>query len=71
VNANEKRVFIGELIGTVSQKAFDAVKDMPEEWDGHELRQLLADYFRHQVLERVMTGRRLKDYQNDMLVRNL
>lgn len=44
---------------------------MPGEWNGHELRQLLADAFAQAVDKRVMGGKRMKDYKNEVLVRNL
>jgi hypothetical protein len=43
---------------------------IPEEWNGHELRQLIADKFNYEKTQ-VMKGNRLKDYKNTVYLNNL
>lgn len=43
---------------------------IPEEWDGIELRQLFVDTAHYWNYSK-MTGKRLKDYRNTVLVKNL
>jgi hypothetical protein len=69
----EKRRFIRELIGSVKKTVIANVAKMPEEWDGIELREYLADKFAESrvLMSRPDMKRRLKDYRNEVLVRNL
>lgn len=74
----QKRQFIRELTRAVTRDALAKVPDMPEEWDGVELRRYLADKFEDATIilarGRVRdTGntRRLRDYRNAVLERNL
>lgn len=60
----EKRLFIRNLTGSVRDSLLRAVKDMPPEWDGHELRQYLADIFAREVYRETMKGRRLREFRN-------
>lgn len=41
----EKRAFMRELTRNILRDALAKVPNMPEEWDGHELRRYLADKF--------------------------
>lgn len=45
----------------------------PDNWDGHELRSLLADKFRNEITASMSNKRsqRVKDFKNEVLVRNL
>ncbi len=65
--------FVAELVGSVQGSILGLIErgKLPEEWDGHELRQLLADWFANQVGRHVMTGKRLRAYKNDVLTGNL
>lgn len=71
----EKRRFINELINNVRKDIFARIRDMPEEWDGHELRRYIADKFDQSAMT-VGKGRkdyaaRFREYKNAVLVRNL
>lgn len=73
MNAAMKKKIIRELIGNVQRDVLAKVPQMPEEWDGIEIRQYLADKFSESSL---MMGRkdllkRLRSYRNEVLVRNL
>ncbi len=69
LNRTEKRKFVNDLVKSVKEIVLARVSKMPEDWDGHELRQYLADSFAHQTCK--MENRRLKSYRNDVLVNNL
>jgi len=64
MTAEEKVEFITNLTASVRDALIRAVPHMPEEWDGHELRQYLADLFAREVYKDTMRGRRLREYQN-------
>jgi hypothetical protein len=64
-----KREFVRDLIGSVQASILAEVDNMPEDWDGHELRQYIADWFEDQTTK--MTPARHKAYRNEVLVRNL
>jgi hypothetical protein len=67
----EKKRFIRELIRNVSAEIFAKVPEMPEQWDGFELRQFIAEKFSDATYPRMMTGKRKADYENEVVVRNL
>ena len=71
MNAREKKRFIRELLETLSKSMREKVPDMPEEWDGIEIRQLLADTFAANTYPRLLTGKRKRDYRNEIHNRNL
>jgi hypothetical protein len=77
---DEKLQFIGDLAATVIFDIKARVDDMPEEWDGIELRRYIADKFEEQAFEPLLyrdqvyglhRSRRLRTYQNERLTRNL
>ena len=68
----DKKRFIRELIQSVTKEILDKVDKMPEEWDGHELRQFLADNFQDcSNLMRKDYRSRYRAYKNKRLVNNL
>jgi hypothetical protein len=72
MTAAEKKRFIRDLIATVQKDVLAKVPAMPEEWDGHELRQYVADKFDGATSHLIFRGgRRKRDYENEVLVRNL
>lgn len=73
MDAAGKRKFIRELCNNVRDDLLKRVSDMPEEWDGHELRKLIADRFAEVVISDQMktNRRRIRAYRNECLVRNL
>ncbi len=71
---NQKREFILELIDSVRSDIHADAAKVPENWDGHELRRWIADRFERSAnMGTVMRprSRRLRDYKNEILVRNL
>lgn len=75
----EKRRFTRDLIKSVERKLVNEVLlKCPEEWDGIELRQLIADSFLARVSSVTFRAgltpgdrKRRSDYKNEVLVRNL
>jgi hypothetical protein len=66
----EKAVFVDELVESVKQDVLMKFSQMPEEWDGIELRQYLADVFARSA-HWGNSKMRLRAYRNEVLVRNL
>jgi hypothetical protein len=71
MNATDKRIFINELTGCVVRNALHRVPDMPEEWDGHELRQYIVDCFKAEARPILLVGKRRRNYVNTVAVKNL
>lgn len=65
----EKKVFIHDLCASIKHSILEKVERMPEEWNGIELRQLLADRFSDATGG--MTRKRLREYKNAVRVNNL
>jgi hypothetical protein len=69
---SEKHGFVVDLMDSVTETICARIPDMPEEWDGHELRAYIVE----QVTQRVpmgtgLSGTRLKEYKNTILISNL
>ena len=78
MTAEDKRRFIGELIDAVTITILARVDQMPEEWDGIELRRYIADTFMEQTMHfqpgRIRSGGhqpRFKAYRDAIIARNL
>lgn len=74
VGATFKRQFIGELCDNVRDDLLKLVPKMPEEWDGIELRSMIAKRFSEVSLGDAMKDHRSKRYRNyeaECLSRNL
>ena len=76
----EQRAFLRCLAREVVKAALTKSAAWPDDWDGHELRQLLADDFAHEsTLDRKEYGhtdrrarlRRLRDYRNARYSHNI
>lgn len=64
--------FINEMCDSIKMDIIALTPKLPEEWDGVELRWLIADKFAECVFGNVgkRKGRRYLDYKNTMLVNN-
>ncbi|MFA5340336.1 MAG: hypothetical protein WC332_01025 [Clostridia bacterium] len=71
MNKYEKVTFITDLIRNVQGDILKKVDKLPEDWDGWELRQLVADYFTNAAFFTDNDKRRKKEYKNTVLVNNL
>jgi hypothetical protein len=67
---SEKKRFIKQLTGGIAEELISKIDRMPEEWDGLELRQLLADKFASEATYDMGRARR-KEYNNTVLINNL
>ncbi len=70
----EKVTFIEELTDSVRRDLIRNIEKVPESWDGHELRRWIADRFERSAnMGTVMRprSRRRRDYDNEVIVRNL
>ena len=65
----EQRKFIKEHASRVLDDILTDAHKFPEEWDGFELRLLMAEVFARQVQS--LDGFRLRKYRNEAMVRNL
>lgn len=74
---DEQKVFIAGLMDSVKRSMFHGIDRglVPEEWDGHELRQWMADRFAQSAdmssHMRDKRSRRRKEYENIAIVNNL
>lgn len=70
----EQKRFIKDLCGNIESdiRSKIAAGKIPTEWDGHELRQLVADKAK-EAASRVMVDnkRRRDEYENTVIVNNL
>jgi hypothetical protein len=61
MNAKEKAEFIRNLTNSIRDELIGKTGQMPEEWDGHEIRELLAYKFTREKTD-VVKGKRKKEY---------
>lgn len=67
----EQERFVKELIANVQADLVSRVADVPEEWDGHELRQWIADRFQLASFTLKENKRRWRDYRNAVATMNI
>lgn len=60
----EQKTFVRELIANVRADLLKQSKLIPPEWDGHELRQWIADTFQESSYTLRQDKRRYKAYRN-------
>lgn len=65
----DKKVFIHDLCSSIKHSILEKVDRMPEDWNGIELRQLLADRFADATAP--MQRKRMKEYKNTVRILNL
>jgi hypothetical protein len=71
MTSGEKIQFVKELVDSVRQGVINDILEekIPGEWNGHELRCLLAERFQRCVY--TMDKKRKAEYDNTVLVNNL
>jgi hypothetical protein len=70
----DKKVFIDDLCMSIKNDLLDKVDQMPEEWNGVELRELLYEKFkdaRHGFFTSNPRSKRAKEYKNHIMTHNL
>ena len=73
MNKLQKISFVRSLSSHMTESIVLAIKEdkIPENWDGVELRQLMADTFSCAVFKGVMSKKRKAEYNNHCLINNL
>ena len=77
MNRREQRRFVKELTKAVTNQLLALIHrgSIPDTWDGHELRCLMADHYEASakvtIVRRNPRGARARDYKNECLVRDL
>jgi 2'-5' RNA ligase len=71
VTREEQTQFAVGLIYEVRNRIVAKLNDVPEEWDGHELRQWVADHFALASFTLKKMRQRYRRYKNACRVRNL
>lgn len=66
---DEQLRLVDELINNVRKDIVAHLKDIPETWDGIELREYIAEKFNRQKAS--MSLKRKREYNNYILVNNL
>lgn len=66
----DKRRFIRELCRNTERDLLDKAPHYPKEWDGIELRRLIARRFELAVMGD-FSGKRKRDFENALIVDNL
>ena len=71
MNAKDKKQFVYDLAENFASQVVNRINDgrIPEEWDGHELRQLLADIAADNTYR--MSPKQRREYNNTKLVNDL
>ena len=70
----QKKKFVKDLSKCIAQGIINHINAgvIPENWDGHELRQLLADMASHAALGfKRHQPRRYRDFRNTVIINNL
>jgi ribose 5-phosphate isomerase RpiB len=72
---DEQRTFVHDLTTAVARSIMENIENgsIPHTWDGIELRMLLAEKFGAEAARctDIMGRKRMKEYRNDVIVRNL
>jgi len=71
MNKKEQRKFVRSLVKNVQSGILSTSKEWPPEWDGLELRQLVSDHFAMAVMWSTWNRKRKREYNNEVIVRNL
>jgi len=71
MTAKEKQSFIQELMAAMEKRMLKCVERMPEDWDGVELRQFIADTANHNTMPQLLKGKRKREYENAKMINNL
>ena len=64
----QQKQFVVELTENVTKDMLKVIAYVPEEWDGHELRQWIADRFAQCSFTLKENKRRYREYKNTVLV---
>lgn len=70
MNLEEKRDFVKALCTSLQQSVLDKLSDVPEDWDGIELRHFIVDTFSSEIGADVLkrNKKRHKEYKNQLRI---
>lgn len=74
MSRDEQYSFIGSVLSGLNLEIFQKIEagKIPEEWDGHELRQYMVDKLHERFsMGGKMSPKRMKDYENSVMIENL
>lgn len=71
MNQQEKTQFVNDICDNLRHALLERVSKMPEDWDGIEIREFLADTVSTKFNYRPMERSRKRAYANAVLVNNL
>jgi hypothetical protein len=72
MSKTDQERIVRELLNGARTALLQKLPNIPDGWDGHELRQWVADYFTWQTTALLRSDRRrLSDYKQMVLTRNL
>jgi hypothetical protein len=71
MNKEEKIKFIEDVLNGTKKQLIERIDDIPEEWDGYELRRWIAETIDEQYNYMKMSNKRARDYNNTRLTKNL
>lgn len=72
MNLPEKDQFVHQIMSDLKNEILKRVDKMPEDWDGHEIRQFILDYYsQNYIIGTALNGKRKREYKNTCLVDNL
>lgn len=72
MNLQEKNQFVHNILDDLKTEILKRVDKFPEDWDGHEIRQFIADYYtQNYIFGTALSGKRRREYKNTIIVNNL
>lgn len=73
MNLPEKDKFVHSIVDDLKKSILAKVDQMPDNWDGLEIRQFIKDYYTQHYAHvgTAFTGKRKKEYNNEILINNL
>ena len=70
MNKQHHKAMVKGILKSLEKTLLDKLKDLPDEWDGIEIRQWIADTYANHFSYK-MDRKRMKNYRNTRLVNNL
>lgn len=72
MSKKEQIEMIVSIMKNLEADLMSKVDKIPDEWNGFEIKQWISDYYKsHFVQNKALNGIRLKNYNNDIRVKNL
>ena len=71
MNKAEKKEFIESLCNSIANRAISNLDKMPDEWDGHELRQHISELADNSAMWRRLDRKRKNAFNNTCMVNGI